>query len=319
MSSINSKARTVSLLTSMLLNASVCTAADDFSIGIIGPVLNRSHYDTALRQAINGTDDENLAFVVVNGIKSAQEACSDDLYLIRKKLFETAKNGLVVSLAGTDWTECKTTAGKSSSMDRLSRLRELFFAEDFSFGASKIPLAHQSAEVKYRSYAENVRWELGPILFATINLPSDNNHFLSAGGRNSEFEDRSVANRNWLRHLVAHAAAHKLDALVLFCDHDPLDPPRSGKQHDGFAQIRKYIEGIASHFSGRILLVHGAPTPLTGSPAGISWHGNLGSLSVPSGWLRLNIAPNSPTPFSVISNEASEIVRNKNQKAAALR
>lgn len=319
MSSMSCKASTILLLTGMLLNASVCAAADDFSIGIIGPSLKSLHDDSALRQAISDTDDEDLAFVVVNGIKSAQEACSDEVYLDRKNLFDAAKNGLVVSLAGTDWTECKTAAGKSLSVERLSRLRELFFTDDFSFGASKIPLVRQSAAAKFRSYAENAHWELGPVLFATINLPSDNNHYLSASGRNSEFEDRSVANLNWLQRVVGHATTHKLDAVVLFCDHDPLAPAQSSKQHDGFAEIRENIVRLAARFSGRILLVYGGPAPVTGTPAGIAWQGNLGTLSVASGWLRLKISPNSPALFSVISNESDEILRPVNKKTAALK
>lgn len=310
------------LMTGLLLIASVCTAADDFSIGIIGPSLKTPLDDSALRQAISETDDENLAFVVVNGIKSAHETCNDTLYLDRKSVFDGAKNGVIVSLAGTDWIECKNTSGKSSSAERLTRLRELFFADEFSFGASKIPLARQSAAAKFRSYAENVRWELGPVLFATINLPNDNNHYLSAGGRNSEFEDRTVANLNWLQRLVSHASTHKLDAVVLFCDHDPLVQSQSNKQRDGFTEVRDEIIRLAARFSGRILLVHGGPKPITGTPAGIGWQGNLGTLAVPSGWLRLKISPNSPALFSVISNDADESFRatsTTNKKAAALK
>lgn len=319
MTTMASCARTVLLLIGLFLKASVCLAAEEFSIGIIGSATKTPHDDSALRQAISETDDENLAFVVVNGIKSAQETCSDNVYLNRKNLFNAAKNGLVVSLAASDWTDCKTIAGKSSAIERLSRLRELFFADDFSFGASKIPLARQSAAAKFRSYAENARWELGPVLFATINLPSDNNHYLSAGGRNSEFEDRSVANLNWLQRVVGHATIRKLDAVVLFCDHDPLTPAQSNKQRDGFAEIREDIVRVAARFSGRILMVHSGPMPTTGSPAGISWQGNLGTLAVPTGWLRLKISPNSPALFSVISNESSETQRTTNKKTAALK
>jgi hypothetical protein len=319
MNTMASHTRSVLLLFTLLLSASICTAADDFSVGIIGPSLKTPRDDSALRQAISETDDENLAFVVVNGIKSAQEACSDNIYLDRKNLLDSAKNGLIISLAGADWTECKTASGKSSAVERLSRLRELFFADDFSFGASKIPLVRQSAAAKFRSYAENSRWELGPVLFATINLPSDNNHYLSAGGRNSEFEDRSVANLNWLQRVVSHAGTHKLDAIVLFCDHYPLAPAPSTKQRDGFAEIRDDIVRVAARFSGRILFVHGGLMPITGTPAGISWQGNLGTLAVPSGWLRLKISPNSPALFSVISNESNESVRVTNKKTAALK
>ena len=284
-------------------------AADEFSIGIIAPSLTAASDDSALRQAISETDDDNLAFVVVNGIKSAEENCSDNLYLERKILFDGAKNGLIVSLAGADWTGCRNVTGRSAAIERLNRLRELFFAEDFSFGASKLPMSRQSNAAKFRGYAENARWEFGPVLFATVNLPADNNHFLLAAGRNNEFEDRSIANREWLQRLVTIAARRKLLALVLFCDSDPLTLPSPPPRRDGYAEIRAQLVQLTSHFPGRILIVHDRSGTEAGSLAGINWKGNLGSLAVASGWLRLTVTPSTPALFSVTLNEITSSAR----------
>ena len=280
------------------------SGGDEFSIGIIAPSPTAASDDSALRQALSETDDDNLAFVVVNGIKSAEENCTDSLYLERKILFDGAKNGLIVSLAGADWTGCRNTTGRSAAIERLNRLRELFFAEDFSFGASKLPLSRQSNAVKFRGFAENARWEFGPVLFATINLPSDNNHFLLAAGRNNEFEDRTIANREWLQRLVTIAARRKLLALVLFCDSDPLALPVPAPRRDGYAEVREQLAQLAGHFPGRILVVHDRTRAEAGSAAGISWKGNLGSLAVASGWLRLTVAPSTPALFAVTLNDS---------------
>ena len=296
-----------------LMTISMCAAADDFSIAIIRPLqqaqtqAQAASEESTLQQAISETDDEDIAFVVVNGIKSAQEPCSDALYLERKILFDAAKNGLFVSLAGSDWTLCKTSVGKSASSERLTRLRELFFAEDFSFGASKIPLIRQSATPKFRSYAENIRWEVGSVLFATINLPGNDNHYRAAGGRNNEFEDRAVANQHWLQQLVSHARTHKLEALVLFCDQNPLAAPLANGQRDGFSEIRSQIQRLADQFPGRLLMVHAASTTANeAATAGINWKGKLGTLAVAPGWLKLKISPSSPAFFSLIHHEHNE-------------
>lgn len=309
--------RKVLLAALLLASWPAFAAADDFSIAVIAPSLKAPNDDSALRQAINETDDDNLAFVVVNGIKSAEENCNDALYLDRKILFDGAKNGLIVALAGSDWTGCRNATGRSASIDRLNRLRELFFAEDFSFGASKIPVSRQSSTPKFRSYGENARWEFGPILFATMNLPADNNHFLLAAGRNNEFEDRSIANHDWLQRLVTIATRRKLAALVLFCDSDPLALTTPAPRHDGYAEIREQLMLLAAHFPGRILIVHDSIQPRAGTPAGISWSGNLGSLAVASGWLRLTVAPGTPALFSISSAENASSNRAANKKAAA--
>ena len=102
--------------------------------------------------------------------------------LAAEKSSTDAENALIVSLAASDWVNCKAKNGKSIAIERLNRVRELFFAEDVSFGDTDISLIRQSSSAKFRSYAENARWEYGDILFATINLPADNNHYLPEAG-----------------------------------------------------------------------------------------------------------------------------------------
>ena len=307
----------VLLACTTLSAAPVYANTDDFSIAIIAAPMLSPNGDAAFHEAINATDDDNLAFVVVNGIKSAQEPCSDAVYLERKLLLDAAKNGVIVSLAGTDWVNCRDSNGRSNTIDRLTRLRELFFADDLSFGASKIPLMRQSNAEKFRRYAENSRWEVGPILFATINLPAENNHYLAAGGRNNEFEDRQIANRNWLQRLGSIAHSHKNEALVIFCDADPFKPNDKKNQRDGFADIRIALANLATTFPGRILLVHRSTAPIVGTPSGISWNGNLGSLAVANGLIKLHVATDTAALFSLVSaTEASSSHAVHNKKTA---
>ena len=188
------------------------------------------------------------------------------------------------------------------ALERLARLRELFFSDDFSQGGSRIPLIRQSTTPKFRSYVENARWEFDDILFATINLPANNNHYLSAAGRNSEFEDRQVANRHWLQRLFVHATNKKLRGIVLFCDGDPLAPPRASElrgRYDGFADMRQRIDALARKFPGKVLVVHGPAGNQPAAPARIAWRGNLGSVAVNPGWLKISARAADPMLFAV--------------------
>ncbi len=121
------------LLLSLLLTTPVHAADNAFSIAILAPV-----NDAALSRAIAETDDANLAFVVVNGIKAAEAECSDEVYLERKILLDSAKNGLIISLAGSDWATCLNAEDQSIAMARLARLRDLVFTDEFSFGSSTV-------------------------------------------------------------------------------------------------------------------------------------------------------------------------------------
>jgi hypothetical protein len=277
-------------------------AAQDFAFGTIGHAFAGDNGEQTLRQALAETDADNLAFVVVNGIKSPSEPCDDALYTQRRDLLAQAQNGVLMSLAGSDWITCRDREQRSDAIERLARMRELFHSGEFSFGASKLPLLRQSLTAKFRSYAENTRWEVGNVLFATVNLPAGNNHFLLDGGRNSEFEDRLIANRNWLQHLFAYAALKKATAIVLFSDGNPFGPPPKRSffrtQRDGFAETRRAISELAGKFRGRVLVVHGE-TIKSNSPPHILWTGNLGSVGVGERWLKVVADEKLPQLFAV--------------------
>ena len=284
------------------LTGPAAQAQDRFEFGVIGHTFDANSDEAVLRQALAESDDDNLAFVVVNGIKAAGEPCTDTLYASRRRLLQEAQNGVIVSLAASDWVACHNHNG-TVAIERLNRVRELFFADEFSFGASKIPLLRQALMPQFRDYAENARWEFGKVLFATINIPATNNHFLQDAGRNSEFEDRLIADKEWLQRLFKLAAQKKLAGIVLFCDANPLTLPGQrpfllhGKR-DGYAEIRQRIITLASGFHGKVLLVHGE-TLKGESSSDITWRHNLGSLGVASGWRKLAVDSHAGALFTL--------------------
>lgn len=291
------------LLTGFLLSVSAAAWAqpNSFDFGVIAHAFQHGDDNkNPLQQKIHASNAENLAFVIVNGIKSSNENCSDNVYSRSRKILGRSENALIVSLAAGDWVNCKTKNGKSIAIQRLNRVRELFFSDDISFGNSKTTLIRQTSSAKFRSYAENARWEYGNILFATINFPADNNHYLPDAGRNSEFEDRLIANRAWLERIFSHAALRKNRAIVLFCDGNPLIVPGSTEmaklagRRDGFIEMRKQLIALAKKFPGKILLVHGQTQV---KPDAIHWQENMGSMSIRNNWVKISVRPESTALF----------------------
>lgn len=284
-------ARVTSLAAAFALTlGAAAQAAPDAGLqfGVIGHSFKNGADETVLKRAIAEATQGNPAFVVATGIKAAGEPCSDRLYAQRHALLNEAPLPMIVSLAGSDWAACLNSAGRSNAVERLNRLRDLFFPDSASLGARRLTLTRLSGSAKFRSYAENAHWEAGQVLFATINLPAKNNHFRAEAGRNSEYEDRLVANRAWLHRLFTLAERRKLGALVLFSDGDLGLPPddswssllpsfQSSKQ-DGFAEPRRQIKAMAEKFEGKVLLIdtQGGAT----GEAAITWRGNLGHLGL---------------------------------------
>jgi hypothetical protein len=301
----------LSLLFSALLAAAPALAsssqAETHRFGIIGHSFAGGG-EEQLRQSIADTSEKSLAFVVITGIKGSNEGCTDKLYLKRREMIEDARRPMVVAPAGSDWMECKNSAGRSNAIERLNRVRELFYSEPASLGTRKLALTRQSISPRFRSYGENAHWEVEKVLYATVNLPANNNHYLPAAGRNSEYEDRLVANRFWLNRLFAIARRDKLDAVVLFSEGDlkPFSEPtglrallrRAPAGPDGFAEPRRQVLALAQKFKGKVLLIDSAGLPKEVPPA-IEWQGNVGHLTVGPGALEVRVAPGAERMFTL--------------------
>lgn len=309
--------------------------ADQHRFVLIGHSAGKPDDDKRLRRTIDALDGERTAFLVAAGIKGDTEPCSDKLYQKRRELLDSARRPVIVVLAGSDWTSCTNSTGRSAAIERLSRLRELLYGTPEALGAGKLALTRQSSSARFRGYAENAHWTVGKVLYATLNLPANNNHYLSEAGRNSEYEDRLVANRYWLNRLFTIARRDKFEAVVLFADGDlkALAQPtglrallaRAVPEDDGFAATRRQVVSLAQKFSGKVLLVDsappaGAPPPPNASPntapapaaeaaarpgarPTIEWRGNLGHLSTgqqaPQGALEVEVEPSTKRVFTV--------------------
>jgi hypothetical protein len=234
-----------------------------------------------------------------------------------------AHRPVIVVLAGSDWTGCTNNAGGSDGAERLARLREVLYADPQALGTGKLALTRQSSSSRFRSYVENAHWSVGKVLYATLNLPANNNHYMTEAGRNSEYEDRMVANRYWLNRLFAIARRDKYAALVLFSDGNlkALSQPVGGLRgllaravpdgslpngsHDGFAATRRQIVSLAQKFPGKVLLVDDAPLERGAKPA-IEWRTNLGHLSTDQRALEVEVEPSTKALFTVRAAEETD-------------
>jgi hypothetical protein len=285
------KFRALPLLLATFLAASPALAQKakgKHSFAVIGHVAGD---EALLERALSDLVETTPAFIVTNGIKGANEPCSDKLYARRRELLEEQPRPVVVSLAASDWSECRNSAGRTAAIERLNRVRELFFAEDKTLGKRTLDVTRLSLTAKFRSYAENAMWEVGPVMYATVNVPINNNHYLREAGRNSEFEDRLVANRAWLQRLFVLARRNKKEGLVIFSEGD-LSKPAVG---DGFDAPRKQIAAAAEKFGGKVLLVDSAG----GTTGELHWQGKVGRIGVGSKPIEIRVTPRTPTLFSL--------------------
>ena len=245
--------------------------APQYAFAVIGGTL-QSSADEALTQRLLDAigRDPDVSFIVYDGnLKSSKEACRDSLFETRHTLLETSKPALVFIPGQHDWTDCGTAeAGSYDPVERLDLLRQTLFADASSMGQNPIPLARESEVSRFRPYRENVRWLVGSTVFVGLNVPGPNNHFLYAGGRNGEFEDRVIANAFWLDHAAEYAKRRGARAIVVLVQGD-FDPERYERperfawlrfghrsKRDGFMEFKRSLVKLAETFRGPVIVIH---------------------------------------------------------------
>lgn len=206
---------------------------------------------------------EDLAFVVHDGdIKNGSSVCSDEVLRDILGVFQASRHPLVYVPGDNEWTDChRKNNGAYDPLERLDKLRELFFAGDNALGQRPMALERQSRDPAFARYRENVRWEAGSALFVGLNLPGSENNFhglARRGGPVPEFIERSGANRAWLAQAFARARARKLAGIMIVIQANPeFEDFNAGKLRPGYQDFLTQLREETQAYAGRVVLVHG--------------------------------------------------------------
>lgn len=284
-----------------------------FSFGAFGDTPYFDREVPAVRRLLAEMAQQGVAFVVhVGDIKSGTSVCSDELLRDRRDLLDASPAPLVYTPGDNEWTDChRSSAGAYDPLERLGRLRTLFFDSDESLGQRKLRLVRQSDDPRFRSYRENARWTAGDVIFVTLNVPGSNNNLGRSGSMGAEHAERMRANFAWLDQAVMLAREPAVRGLVIFTQADPGFGSGTGR-NDGYAAFRAALRALAADFHKPILFVHGdghrflvdrpLRDPRTRAPLGNFTRVEVfGSPTV--GWVRIDVQPDGERLFSITPGE----------------
>lgn len=248
----------------LLLAAWLASAAHagPLSFGLFGDT-PYSHWERQhLPELIAEMDREELAFVIHDGdIKGGSSECSDAALRDILAVFRRSAHPLIYVPGDNEWTDChRRSNGGYDPVERLAKLRELFFAGDHALGRRPLRLESQSGDPAHAEYRENARWEAGGVLFVTLNVPGSDNNFHGAKGKgpSAEYLARSAANRSWLAKAFALARERKLAGLLLVIQGNPgFHAANAGHPATGFGDFLEQLRAETLAFPGQVVLVHG--------------------------------------------------------------
>jgi hypothetical protein len=230
-------------------------AATSFTFAAIGDVpYGQPDELGGLAQRINRAAP---AFTIhVGDIKSGSSPCNDEAFATVRRLFDEFEQPLVYTPGDNEWTDChRRSCGQYDPLERLDKLRTMFFASEHSFGKRKLALQSQASQAGFGKYVENRRWSMGKVSFVTLHLVGSNNNWQPELPSVSEYAGRDDANIAWLRDSFARAKARKDVAIVLAMQADTFyGEPKAGS---GFTRWMAALAEEVDRWGKPVLLVQG--------------------------------------------------------------
>jgi hypothetical protein len=234
-----------------------------FSFAVLGDAPYGPVEEIRFRRAIRQLDASDVRFVIHVG-DILWYPCSDALFRDRLATFQSQRHPLVYTPGDNEWTDChEQIAGTYQPLERLQRLREIFFADPTtSLGGTAMPLVVQAADTAWAEFVENARWTEAGFVFATVHLVGSRNGLDVFPGRtaldDAETVRRTAAATEWLRSAFAYADSMNALGVVIGMHAAPgfLAPV-----HDDYRQAYEpFLESLeveVEQFGGPVLLVHG--------------------------------------------------------------
>ena len=250
--------------------ASTPPTANGFSFAFIGDQQYTAYEERQFPDLLSAISREDLKFVVhVGDFKAGGNSpCTNALYEKRFAEFNQSRHPFIYTPGDNDWVDCRRpTNGPFEPLERLDKLRDIFFADPQSMGRKKIPLKREAdvfaGDPVLSRYRENTLWTEGEsngagVVFATFNIQgsNDNKGFDAANDR--EQAERTRANIAWLKLAMERASGKDFVALAIFLQANPgfEEDPKS-VQRSGHREFLEAFEAAAAGFGKPILFAHG--------------------------------------------------------------
>ena len=254
----------ISILFAGMLGSAV---AQTFSFVALGdhPYGQAKQRYAPYRALISSINRLQPAFSIhVGDFKNGSSLCSDEEFAQQRKHFDLFESGVVYTPGDNEWTDChRSNNGSYDPVERLGRLRQMFFQPDWSLGKSPLRVSSQSQVMpQFSRFVENQRWVMNNVLFVTLHIVGSNNNFEVRDPKAiAEFFDRDAANIAWIRSAFELAATQHYKAVVFAFQGDIFISRSMWEDFPAWSGFRNSVGEtllpLARDWGKPVLLIHG--------------------------------------------------------------
>ena len=225
------------------------------------PAVSYAPYRSLIAQ-ING---ESPAFSIhVGDFKSGSTPCSNEEFQAQLGHFSMFERALVYTPGDNEWTDChRFNNGAHDPLERLGKLRQMFFQGGQSLGQQPLKLTRQpSVHAQHAAYVENAMWVHEGVVFVSLHIVGSNNNFEARQPQAvQEFFNRDAANVAWIEHAFAQAKALQAKAVVFAFQADVFESKSRWEDfpaHSGFRRsVGETLLPLAAKSNLPVLVIHG--------------------------------------------------------------
>lgn len=229
--------------------------ADTWRFALIGDTPYSDYERSELPKMLDAIADSQAEFVAhIGDFKHGSARCDDALFEDRRTLFDASRIPFVFVPGDNEWTDCdRLSNGAYVPLERLDKLRSLFWADNHSLGQNRLKLERQPG-----NSPEHARFRVGPVLFVALNLPGGNNNWGLTRESSAEYRARNPLVITWLKENFALARRESLKGIVLLFQANPdFKHFAQGLAHDGYREFLNVLRDETARFPGAVVAVHG--------------------------------------------------------------
>ncbi|MCG6936162.1 MAG: metallophosphoesterase [Proteobacteria bacterium] len=305
---------------------------------LIGDTPYQAAQEKEFNNLMQTLNSEELAFVVHDGdmwfdgiawkdTSKGLPPCSDAAFEDRLKLAQSSKHPFILTPGDNDWTDCYRAKPQAyDPLERLDKLRKMYFQGDRSLGQQTIKLKRQSDNPRYARYRENVSWQWDGVQFMTLHMVGSNNNLGRTPEMDEEYKQRNEANIEWMHEVFDQARRNGSKAVMIISQANPyfentwapilqkrymlkgmgIKPPKE-RRSTGFDDFLDALEEETVAFGKPVVYVHGdthtfridKPLVYSSSPSRfIENFTRVETFGYPNThWVRVTIDPDDPNVF----------------------
>jgi hypothetical protein len=326
-----------------------------FEFALIGDVPYDARHEKEFANVMKEINAADLAFVVHNGDfwwdgaawtekAGGLPPCSDEIFQDRLGLAQSSRHPFIFVPGDNEWADCHRAKPRTyDPLERLTKLRQMFFPGDQSLGRRTTRLTRQSEDTRYAKFRENVRWTHGGVLFVTLHVIGSNNNLGRTPEMDPEYSERDAANLAWMRQAFDLAMRSGSRAIMIIGQANPrfenswpqyvqqrymlaglgFKSPET-RRATGFDEFLAALEKETVAFGKPVVYVHGdthifrVDKPLFGSTSrrSIENFTRVATFGYPdTHWVRAIVDPRDPKVFSFRQEIVKENLVNHGSKS----